>query len=117
MFGGDGSVRAYLYVEDPVSDIYPNGQPVTSGLHFREGEWNTVLHHVVLNSTGNSDGEFDMWLNGVHVVNYPDVMFVSDPVPINLILCFWGYGSLDTVPATPNQWARFAAFEVLRTAP
>lgn len=90
--GGGGSAPKYplmegqdivkggigTYPHDP--DFVPN---LVRGAVISRGEWYRIEALLVGNTLGQSDGSFDIYLNGLHVTSYKGIQFVSGD-------CKWG---------------------------
>jgi len=119
---------------DPARGVDANSQVVTTGwndvnnftwLDFQQGStqifdtaesgrWVSIEGHVKLNSPGNSDGEFTLWIDGQLEITRNDLNWVNswDNYGINAVFLenFWNNGS-------PVEQERFFDDFVISTAP
>lgn len=121
--GDAGAITNYLMI-DPYSGIGPTGKPVTTtyndfpNLHWlgavhgktpvfdaeHVGRWYCVEARVRLNDQGQSNGEFDLWIDDSLEAAHPHLNWVGDygEFGINTVFLenYWNAGS----PVTQNRY-------------
>lgn len=121
----DGGLSTYLYVPDPdhLGPASANsyfgyatrckvepGNTRSSNKLFNKGAWNTVEQHVRMNTPGQSDGIFELWMNGELCVRMTDVRFRSARHPdvrISQQYVTWFYGGPTTDAPDRDSYIHF----------
>jgi len=83
--GGEG------YGDPQNPDWGPNLVPAAQAVR---GQWHNIELVISMNSVGQADGYFDLWLDGVHISHYTGIMFQSSSPSWRLLhyTNLWGGG-------------------------
>ena len=77
MWRTNGAVAQYMYFPLKINacgdDYYYTNNGVTQ--HFTTGTWQTLEHHLVMNTPGKRDGVIQAWMNGRLVLDVRDFQF------------------------------------------
>lgn len=104
MWRAGGAAVLYLYHMDKPGEwgedfalTTPSGDPYV----FPRGEWIRLVQHVKINSTGNADGEVQVWVNGREALSLDGLRFVTDGSGIDTfyVSTFHGGNTADWGPA------------------
>lgn len=74
---------------------------------FRPGVWHRVEHRVTLNTPGENDGVYEMWVDGHKGISVHDVQYRTEATPdlmINQLFSAWFFGgSSEQYPTRVNH--------------
>jgi len=131
MWRTDGAGELYNYLPTSVTqpDSYTDCPPKTvlnaaygdsigrGAFTFAEGEWTTVTERVRLNDIDGQNGEMELFVNGVSVINLSGLTIRTDPATVFQGIqaqTFFG-GSSEPYASPQDQSTYFKDFSVAIT--
>ena len=72
--------------QDETAAATGTGTGTGSYLYMNRGAWNTVEQHVTMNTSGQTNGKYRLWLNGTLGVNLQNIIWPTDPYNATAII-------------------------------
>ena len=83
--------------------------------YFKKGDWNHIKERIILNKPGQSNGNLELWINGIKRIDYSKIIFrVSNNVTIRgftVVSFFGGDRSFATKIDTYTLYKNFTYYD------